>query len=65
MSHTQISLQDYENAMTMFRDCMNILDEVRSLGLKSPQGKLSSSSKKNSKRNVDDTPITTSKRRKR
>ena len=53
-------------ALTMYRDCMTLLDEVRilSLSLKSPQGKLSSS-KKSNKRNVEDTPTTIAKRRKR
>ena len=53
--------------MTMYRDCMTSLDEagLLSVGLKSPQSKLSS--KKSSKRNVDDNTLTTtsSKRRKR
>ena len=66
-------------AYEMYRDCMNLLDEVRtlSLGAKSPAGKalsknrekreffVTSTPDERRKRPLEDTPVSSSKRRKR
>ena len=64
--------------MNMFRDCMNLLDEVRllSLGVKSPATKtptkgrdkksdLTATPDDRKKRTLEDTPLSSNKRRKR
>lgn len=61
--------------ITMFRDCMNLMDEVRllSLGVKSPTIKTPVKNKREAmanqderrKRSLEDTPLSSSKRRKR
>lgn len=56
-------------AFTMYRDCMSHLDEARllSLGSKSPGNKKGKEKKDDEKRkrSLEDTPVTSSKRRKR